>query len=74
MIRLKAIVNGYAISKYPFMSWSQMLEELESKGVRVLRYRADPIPEVDRDGIIIKVHFDVTREKAPSEKPPRRTS
>ena len=62
MIRLKAIVNGYEISKYPFHSWEAVVDAVEGKGVRILRYRADPIPEVDQDGIIIKVRLEVTRE------------
>jgi hypothetical protein len=65
MIRLKAVVNGYEISKVPFGSWPTMLDAVERNGVKVVHYSADPTPEVDKDGIVIKVRFDVVRETEP---------
>ena len=61
MVRLKAILNGYEIYKYPFHSWEVLVDAVERKGIRILRYQADPVPEVDRNGIIIRVHLEVVR-------------
>ena len=62
MIRLKAVVNGRELSKWPFNSWAATLDALEQKHLKVLSYSADPTPEVDRHGIVIKVRFEVVRE------------
>jgi hypothetical protein len=61
MIRFKPILNGHAITRFPFLSWDQTLAAVERQGVKVLHYHADPIPEVDRKGIVIRVHFEVVR-------------
>jgi hypothetical protein len=61
MIRLKAILNGYEISPFPFHSWAATVEAVERKGVKILRYWADRTPEVDHKGIVIRVHFEVLR-------------
>ena len=74
MVRLKAILNGYEIYKYPFHSWEVLVDAVERKGVRILRYRADPIPEVDHDGITIRVHLEVARGPSSSTKPHKSVS
>ena len=61
MIRFKPILDGHAITRCPFRSWSEALNAVERKGVKVVRYKADPTPEVDRKGIVIRVHFEVVR-------------
>jgi hypothetical protein len=61
MVRLKPVIDDHPISTFPFRSWAEVLDAVELKGLKIVRYRADRTPEVDRDGIVIKVHFEVVR-------------
>jgi hypothetical protein len=70
MIRFKPLLNGREISRCPFSSWAATLDAVEQKGVRVLSYSADPTPEVDRAGIVIRVRFEVVRTAGNILRPP----
>jgi len=61
MVCFKAVVKGHEISRLPFRSWNETVSAVERKGVKILRFWPDRTPEVDRQGIVIRVNFEVVR-------------